>query len=180
MNFCPKCSYLFDIKASNNDNDNRIILSKINDVFIKIENNENLSNYKVIFSKEELLKNKKYNNLKDEQKEDLEKIFNNKTLIGAEFECNNCGFIKPINETILLYQILSNETICEDKTNNIEENKFITNNPLLPHTHNYTCKNPKCITHEKEELKDCIFIHDTNTYKLIYICCICYYKWNNI
>ena len=51
------------------------------------------------------------------------------------------------------------------------------NDPLLPHTHDYDCKNPSCITHKKPELKDSVFIREKKSFKINYICCVCFYNW---
>ena len=63
MYFCPNCSYILDINKStnlsNSDNE-RIILSKTNDVFKLLENNDDISKYKADFPKDELIKNKKF------------------------------------------------------------------------------------------------------------------------
>jgi hypothetical protein len=94
---------------------------------------------------------------------------------GAEFRCENCNFTKQITETTLLYQVNMEDKIVKLKT--LEENQLMCQDPLMPHTHDYTCKNPSCITHKNLSLKDSIFYKDKNSYKLNYICCVCYYSW---
>jgi aspartate carbamoyltransferase regulatory subunit len=83
--------------------------------------------------------------------------------------------LKKITETTILYQI--NMEDKDIKIKNLEENELLVKNPLLPHTHDYTCKNPSCITHKKNELKDAVFYKDKNSYKPNYICTICFYNW---
>lgn len=177
MFFCPNCSYLFDISKSSKTQtqDTRIIVNKLQDAFIKLDEDEDMSKYKAAFLKEEMTKNKKYQKLSDDKKIKMNLLFEEQVASGAEFKCNNCNYIKPITETTLLYQINMEDKI--DKIRTIEENQLIVNDPLLPHTHDYTCKNLSCITHKKPEIKDSVFIREKNSYKLIYICCVCYHNW---
>ena len=68
----------------------------------------------------------------------------------------------------------------EDKNNkirNLEENEFICKDPILPRTHDYSCKNPNCITHKDTKKKEAVFIKDKDSFKIIYICCVCFYSW---
>ena len=193
MYFCPKCNYLFDIsKSSNMTEDNRIIIKKAVDVFKKLESKEDLTNYKAEFKQEELTKNSKYKKLSEEERKILESIFEESSISGAEFRCKNCNFVEKINETVLLYQY-------ETQTNNIniktlEENELICSNPTLPRTHDYICKNVSCSTNkinsdtnkketnkknkkEESNKKEAVFYRDNNTFKVNYICCVCYYSW---
>lgn len=178
MYFCPNCSYLFDISKSSTGSteiDSRKELTKIAEVFKKLDDNEDLSNYKASFSKDDLTKNKRYQKLKDESKIKINEIFNEIVTSGAEFKCDNCNFIKPIIETTLLYQINNDVKIIKNKK--LEENELICKDPLFPHTQNYTCKNPNCSTHKNPLTKDSVFYKERNSYKLTYICCVCYYNW---
>lgn len=177
MFFCPNCSYLFDISKSlkTQIKDDRIIINKVNDAFIKIDENEDMTKYKASFLKEDMTKNKKYQKFTDENKIKMNLLFEEQVSSGAEFKCNNCNYIKPITETTLLYQINVEDKLEKVKT--LQENQLLINDPLLPHTHDYTCKNTNCITHNKPELKDSVFMREKNSYKLNYICCICFYNW---
>jgi hypothetical protein len=180
MYFCPNCSYLFDIAKSSKiskdvDVDTRTPIKKLADAFKMLDENQDLTKYKAEFSKDEMAKNKKYQKLKDEDKIKLNQLFDDIVTSGAEFRCENCNLTKTITETTLLYQIN-----MEDKTNKIkslEENELITKDPLLPHTHDYTCKNPSCITHKNAALKDSVFYREKNSYRLNYICSVCFYNW---
>jgi hypothetical protein len=178
MYFCPKCSYLFDISKSSKvskNNDTRIQISNLIDAFKKLEANEDLVKYKATFSKDEMIKNKKYQKLNDEHKIKMNALFEEIISSGAEFKCVNCNYSNQITETTLLYQVnLEDKNI---KVKNIEENELLCNDPLLPHTHDYTCKNPSCITHKDIKLKDAVFYKERNNYKVNYICTNCYYNW---
>jgi hypothetical protein len=178
MYFCPNCSYLFDIAKSSKvskEIDSRAIIKKIPDAFKKLEDNEDLSKYKAEFLKEEMAKNKKYQKLKEEDKIKMNQLFEEIVSSGAEFKCDNCSFSKQITETTLLYQINLEDKVIKIKS--LEENELVSKDPLLPHTHDYTCKNPSCITHKNTSVKDAVFLRDKNTYKLNYICTVCYYNW---
>ena len=177
MFFCTNCSYLFDISKSlkTQVKDDRIIINKISDAFIKLEENKDLTKYKASFLKEDMTKNKKYQKFSDENKIKINLLFEEQVSSGAEFKCNNCNFTKPITETTLLYQINIEDKLEKVKT--LKENQLIVNDPLLPHTHDYVCKNSSCITHKKPELKDSVFIREKKSYNINYICCVCFYNW---
>lgn len=180
MYFCPNCSYLFDIAKSSKvskdvEADTRTIIKKLTDAFKKLEENEDLTKYKAEFSKDEMAKNKKYQKLKEEDKIKMNQLFEEIVSSGAEFKCENCSFSKQISETTLLYSINMEDKMVKIKS--LEENELISKDPLLPHTHDYTCKNPSCITHKNSALKDSVFYREKNSYKLNYICAVCYYNW---
>ena len=96
-------------------------------------------------------------------------------MLGAEFKCDNCNYSKQIIETTLLYQITMDNKL--EKIYTLDENELITKDPLLPHTRDYICKNPSCITHKNNDIKNYIFYKEKNSYKVNYICCVCYYNW---
>jgi hypothetical protein len=178
MYFCPNCSYLFDIEKSSKvstEVDTRVPLKKLVEAFKKLEEKEDLSKYKAEFSKDEMAKNKKYQKLGNTEKIKMNQLFEEIVSSGAEFKCNNCNFTKQISETTLLYQINMEDKITQIRT--FEENKMIAKDPLLPHTHDYTCKNPNCKTHNDSSLKDSVFFRDKNSFKLNYICAVCHYNW---
>ena len=178
MYFCPNCSYVFDISKSSKitkENDTRIAIKKLVDAIKKLEDNEDLSKYKAEFPREEMTKNKKYQKMSDTDKIKMNQLFEEMIISGAEFKCENCNFTKQITETTILYQINMEEK--DTKVNTLEENKLMIRNPILPHTHDYTCKNPLCETHKNPKLKDSVFYKDNKSYKVNYICCTCYYSW---
>jgi hypothetical protein len=182
MYFCPNCSYLFDIAKSSKvskdkEQDNRTIIAKLADAFKKLEQNEDLSKYRADFPKDEMSKNKKYQKLKEEDKIKMNQLFEEVVSSGAEFKCDNCNFSKQITETTLLYQITPGIEDKQLKIKSLEENEIIARDPTLPHTHDYTCKNPSCITHKNPSLKDSVFYRDKNSYKINYICSVCYFNW---
>ena len=178
MYFCPNCSYLFDISKSSNTiklDDNRIKINKIQDAITLLEEGKNLSGYKALFTKEETNKNKKYQKLKDEDKIKFNQLFEELISSGAEFRCNNCNFSKEITETTLLYVLNMEDKVVKITT--LEENELICKDPTLPHTHDYTCKNTSCVTQKEPKRKDAIFYKDNTSYRVNYICTLCYYNW---
>ena len=189
MHFCPNCSYLFDISKSSIVNDKKISQLQssdseiksitINDIFKKIEENDDLTKYTIAFTKDELIKNKKYQKLTDENKQKLNTLFDENIYSGAEFKCNNCNNTKQINETTLLYEVnLDNTT--NNKIKNIKDNKLLCKDPLLPHTQDYICKNPECATHKNTKLRDAVFYKEKNSYNINYICTVCFYNFPNV
>lgn len=185
MHFCPNCSYIFDIGKSSNEslnesdsenNNNKIILNKVPDLIKLIESNNSIdySKYKANFTLDELKKNKKYKNFKDEFKILINIIFDDNNTFNTEFKCNNCNFIKKITETTLLYQI-TNDDIVTNYT--LDELKLISLNPILPHKNDYICKNVNCKTHQDSNIKDLVFFKEKKSFKVINVCTICFYNW---
>jgi hypothetical protein len=177
MYFCPNCSYSFDIVKSSqvsSQKDTRIEVEKLAEALKKFEAGEDISKYVAKFSRDETNKNKKYQKLEDADKIKFNQIFEEITSSGAEFRCNNCNNIKPISETILLYNIS-----MEDKTKmrTLEENEFICQDPILPRTQDYDCKNPSCITHKQIHKKEAVFFKEKDSFKVNYICCVCFFSW---
>lgn len=178
MYFCPECSYSFDITKSSgqsNIKDTRKKVDKLNDALKIFDTKEDMTKYVAGFKIEETQKNKKYQKLTDNEKAKFNQIFDDLSLTGAEFKCNNCNHIEPITKTILLYKLDLEEKSSKFKS--LEENEFICKDPILPRTHDYTCKNPNCITHKDNKQKEAVFVKDKNTFKVTYICCVCYYSW---
>ena len=177
MYFCPNCSYSFDIVKSSNSitKDIRIEITKMAEAHKIYEGNNDMSKYIATFSRDETSKNKKYQKFNDKQKMEFNQIFDAITSSGAEFKCNNCNNIQPIKKTILLYNLNIEDKNTFPKT--LENNEFICNDPILPRTHDYTRKNPNCITHKNIKSKEAVFYKEKNTYKVIYICAVCYFSW---
>jgi hypothetical protein len=177
MYFCPECSYSYDIVKSSQIStikDSRIPVDKVL-AFKHFEANEDMSKYIATFTREDIIKNKKYQKIEDTQKNKFNLIFEQLVASGADFKCNKCNKIESIQETIILYSINLENNNSNIKT--LEENEFICKDPILPRTHDYTCKNPNCITHKDKTLCEAVFIREKNSYKVNYICCVCYYSW---
>ena len=176
MYFCNECNYSYDIgKSTNLEVDNKTIIKKTPDIYKKLENNEDLKNYKTDIKIDDIKKNSKYKELDDNQKKNIDKLYEDTISSGINFKCTNCDHSKEITESILLYNLdLNNKT---DKISTLNENKFICKNPILPRTHDYICKNNECNTIKQKINKEAVFYRETNSMKINYICCICYYGW---
>lgn len=174
MYFCPKCNYSFDINKStkiSNDNE-KIILKKVNDAIKIYEDELLLDNYKAEFKKVDLEKNLKYKKLSLENKNKFDVLFQVSQISGAEFKCNNCSFTKEITETILLYELnLLDES---EKITSHDDNLLICNNPILPRTRDFICKNTLCPNIKN---KEAVFFREKKTFKINYICTTCYHSW---
>ena len=173
MYFCSKCNYTFDItKAESVNNDNETIT--VEDAISRINKKKDLKNFIINISITDLEKNKNYKKLDEKNKSTIRKIVNNK-LSNILFKCLNCNNKVNINETIRLYNL----DLTKDKGNVLTKNdcKILSKDPILPRTRDYNCKNINCITHKKQELKESVFFKDKLTYKLNYVCCVCYTNW---
>jgi hypothetical protein len=178
MYFCPKCNYSFDISKSTgtNSSEEKQILKKVNEAIKIYEDNQSLDNYKAEFKKEDLEKNSKYKKISPENKKKFEVLFQIPPITGAQFKCNNCSFTKEITETVLLYEL--DLTDKSDKIRSVEDNQLICCNPMLPRTHDYICKNNLCSTIKNNKIKkEAVFFREKDSFKINYICTICYYSW---
>lgn len=177
MYFCPSCSYSFDIvkSSSSGQKDTRTKIDKLSEAIKKYETGEDMSKYVAVFSRDDTNKNKKYQKLDENEKAKFNLIFEELSSSGAEFKCNNCNNIDPIKKTILLYNLNMEEKNTKMRT--LEENEFICKDPILPRTHDYSCKNPNCITHKDTKRKEAVFFKEKNSFKVNYICTVCFYSW---
>jgi hypothetical protein len=177
MYFCPKCNYSFDIGKSvgSDDSEEKQLVKKVNDIIKHYEAGTSLNNFKAEFKKEDLEKNSKYKKLSEEEKLKFEVLFQLPQITGAQFRCNNCSFAKEITESVLLYELDMSDKY--DKIRSIEDNQLICNNPILPRTHDYMCKNLECPTIKTKIKKEAVFFREKYTYKVNYVCCICYHSW---
>ena len=93
MYFCPKCHFSFDIgKASNVDVNEKNSIKKVADIFKKIENKEDLFGFQTDIKIDEIIKNSKYKKLTDEEKNNIQKLYEEETINDIEFKCNNCNY----------------------------------------------------------------------------------------
>jgi len=181
MYFCPKCNYTFDISKSNisDNSDTKTIIKKSSDAIKLFESDSNFNfiNYKAEFNKEDLDKNNKFKKLSENNKIKFDILFQSNNITGAQFKCNNCNFTKEITESVLLYQFEIENKI--EKIKNLEDNELFCKNPILPRTQDYICKNISCTTNNNniKIKKEAVFFRDKESYKINYICCVCYYNW---
>ena len=175
MFLCPKCNYSYMITKKKNSSDDKISITKVNKVFKILD--ENILAYSFDFPIEKLESSKKFLKLsKDIQKKLLDNFKNKKKIeINTMFTCTNCSNFEPITTTVKLFEIRKDkESAKKLKKYEIE---YYINDPSLPRTHDYNCKNPDCITHTKGTEKEAIFFREKNSYQLKYVCTICSYLW---
>jgi hypothetical protein len=153
------------------------LLSSVDDIIKILKEGKVLSNYITNLSKDKILSNKKISKLTKEQKEKLNEYFKEDDEYNKiEFQCLNCNYRKPINNSIKLYEINFKENTIS-KFNSIATNKRLFSNPIYPRTKDYTCKNINCITHKDKTDKEAVFYKDQINYQLIYICGVCFTNW---
>ena len=149
MFFCPQCKYVFDIKKGNVSIDKEEI-TDINNIFKLLKKQSNLSKYTTEIEIEEIKKNKKYKVLSSSDKNKILELFSNNNSSGL-LECNNCGYQESISRSLNLYSINFKNSATSEY--DIEHLKLLSQDPTLPRTRDYTCKNSNCITHKKMEQK---------------------------
>ena len=183
MFFCPKCSYSLDLKKSAIVGNKSVVVST-NKVEVKsvsagitqvIKNDIDPAEIKPKFTKDQMVKNKNYGKLSFEDKNKMLEVFNQHGgAHGVMFLCNNCGWVKDINDTIKLYSYQAVEN-----TQQITPNEYfiLFNNPILSRTKDYSCKNKSCETHKKPDKKEAVFFHSDKSLEVKYICGSCYNSW---
>ena len=189
MYFCPECSYVFDIGKSNQNNDEKEIISDVDDV-IKEYKKGKISKFNIDVSIVELEEYDKFKKMKQKERTELKKLVNKKdTTSNVIFQCNNCNYSENIEKSILIYKVEVDHKIFSDnnvkkdinqissKDQTVEDYKLISMNPILPRTRDYNCKNLKCITHTKKVKKEAVFYKNPETYDVHYICTVCYHPW---
>ncbi len=87
-------------------------------------------------------------------------------------KCRICKFKKEHNESLIEKKVYKSSEL-----RSIETNKDMIYDPTLPRTIYNTCPNKDCISHQKPELQEAVYIQDPNTIKLIYICIQCATEW---
>tara|TARA_B110000879_G_scaffold208964_1_gene295620 strand:- start:397 stop:897 length:501 start_codon:yes stop_codon:yes gene_type:complete len=164
------------ITKNKNLSDEKIEITKINQVFKIL--NENINAYRFNFSVNKLKKSKRFIKLSNEdQKKLLDNFDNNKNIeINTMFSCTNCSNKEPITTTVKLFEIRRDKEL----TKKLEpyEIDFYSKNPILPRTRDYECENSNCITHLGKGDKEAVFFRDKDSYQLKYVCTICSHIWS--
>lgn len=173
MYFCPECNYTFDITKVGTLKENKKEIT-IEDAISKLKSKEELNDYKIVNNIENIKKNEKFKKLNENLRNKILDFVNKKSS-NIIFNCLNCGYHSEINKTIRLYNL--DLSVNKENILTQEDCKILSNDPILPRTKDYTCKNINCITHKKQDNKEAIFFKDKLTYKLKYVCCVCYSNW---
>lgn len=174
MYFCPQCSYSFDVKKAMSSNSDKEEVSSLSILLKKLKNKDDISNIKLTINKNTLLSDDKFKKLKENTRNKVLSLYdssNNKVI----FNCLNCNFKSNIDKTIKLYHLdlqVENQNVLS-----VEDCKILSKDPILPRTKDYNCKNINCISHKNKANKEAIFFKDKSTYKLNYVCTICYTNW---
>ncbi len=176
MFLCPKCNYSYMISKSKSLGDDKISITKVNQVFKILE--ENILAYRFDFPIDKLKKSKKFAKLSKENQTKLLDNFKNKKKIeiNTMFSCTNCSNMEPITTTVKLFEIRKDK----EATKRLEdfELEFYINDPTLPRTADYNCKNPDCVTHVDKKNKEAIFFRNKDSYQLNYTCTVCSHLWS--
>ena len=183
MFFCPKCNFSLDLSKNIPSEISGDIQLKTPKDLIDISLDDDLDgNLKLLFSKKELFSSKEYKKLESEEKEIVDKKFQEITNISfnlAYFICNNCQFITKLDQGTKVYEVSVNSKFLE---NDIIENRL--DDFTLPRTKDYICPNNKCDSHKNYVEKEAIFYRPfKNSYNLKYVCGQCMTSWltgNNI
>ena len=176
MFLCPKCNYSYMISKNKNMSDDKITISKVNQVFKILD--ENINAYIFDFPVDKLKKSKRFQKLdKDVQTKLIDNFKNKKRVeINTIFSCTNCSNVEPITTTVKLFEIRKDKEGSK-KLESYQLDYYI-NDPSLPRTRDYNCKNPDCVTHVKKDNKEAVFFREKDSYQLKYICTVCSHLWS--
>ncbi|VVU94397.1 hypothetical protein CPAV1605_119 [seawater metagenome] len=191
MYFCPKCKYILDLSkmdtfaVSNESNESKKKpLNNVSSIIKRIMNDDSLEDYSINIDLNTLEENSKYKKLEEEDRIKVynavsESLFLNKSSgsSGAGFICQNCGYSKDINHSLLLYSQDFSDSV-EGKKYSPDDYKLIMHDYTLPRTRDYNCKNVNCITNDKknEGKKEAVFFRAGN-FDVTYVCTVCEFGW---
>ena len=91
----------------------------------------------------------------------------------AFFICKYCKNSKPIEPGTLLYS----KTFSSDNQEEDDDYSYAIHDQSLARTRNYICKNPKCETHKKPDIREAA-ITKKSSYQVIYVCTVCTKHWS--
>lgn len=178
VSFCPECLHSLGINKKVSQNIEKKVLDKT-DEFIKlfISSNFDSNTYQLGFTKDELLKNKKYIKLTSNEKLKIDNLFTS-SVNNAELSCDNCGYSAEILETIKVYEYNVSDEVRTSRS--LDDNKLLSKNPILPRTRDYTCKNLECPTldNKKKVNKEAVWIRNKKNFSIEHICTTCHHSWS--
>ena len=183
MSFCPKCGYSLDITKNIIKNEYKLFTNVNTFIDSILKNNIKLSDdFKINFTKNNLLENNKYKKKKKDIKEKILSFFEkaNSDNIGLDviYFCNHCGYKNNIEPGTILYSENKDKAFSQIEDDNDRRLKSLDN--TLPRTKNYICENKDCITHNSKNLhlKEAVFYRINNSsYSIKYLCCVCKTSW---
>lgn len=189
MYFCPKCSYILDIgKIENAKKEIKKTINNVSNIIKMILADEILDEFNFNIEINNLEKNSKYKKLSENDRIKVynkitENLYLNKSSNIdnlASFICNNCNYNKEITNSITLYK-RSYDKSNTNTSYDVNTNELLKNDPTLPRTRNYSCKNVNCLTNDpknKNIEKEAIFFRD-NDFDIKYLCTVCNHSWTN-
>ncbi|QKF94076.1 DNA-directed RNA polymerase subunit 9 [Fadolivirus algeromassiliense] len=92
------------------------------------------------------------------------------TIEKAYFICNNCGYLKPIDEGTLIFSKVSSDI---SQSYSSSDTKDMIYSDIIPRTRKYVCPNSKCESHINFEKREASFFRMNNTFKVKYVCQAC-------
>lgn len=189
MYFCPKCSYILDItKVESSKKESKKSLSNVSNIIKMILADDNLDEYNFNVDINSLESNSKYKKLSENDRIKVynkitENLYLNKSSNIdqlASFICKNCNYNKEITSSLTLYK-KSYNTSQKSQTYDINTNELLKNDPTLPRTRNYSCKNVSCLTNDtknKKTDKEAVYFRE-NDFDIKYLCTVCNHSWVN-
>ena len=196
MFFCPVCNNIFnitrasgqlggakkDIDTSSDEHLSGTDYEKIIEQILSghdVDDIENLSfddfikspSYKKLKSKQkELVYNKIQDLLPNENKKIIKEGDVKPQTEFAYFKCNNCGFLKKIDDGTLIFSRVSSDISQSYVTSDIST---MVHSDILPRTRKYICPNDKCVSHKDSMKREAVFFRMNNTPRVKYICTAC-------
>ena len=177
MFFCPKCNFSLDLSKNIPSEISGDIQLKTPKDLVDISLDDDIDgNIKLLFSKKELIASKEYKKLSSEEKDIVNKKFQEITNVSfnlAYFICNNCQFVTKLEQGTKVYEVsLKSQFLENDNVKNKVEDL------TLPRTKDFICPNTKCGSHKNMLEKEAIFYRPyKNSYNLKYVCTTCNTSW---
>jgi hypothetical protein len=121
-----------------------------------------------------------FNKIQDLLPTEKKKIFKEESIKQpselAYFICNNCGYMKKIEDGTLVFSRVSQNVAQSYATTDITNMKH---SDILPRTRKYICPNEKCQSHTNPLKREAVFFRMNNTFKVKYICLSCDTSFSN-
>ena len=182
MLFCPECDSLLDInKQTSESTFNKNMDIKENETILKkMLNSEDITDKEVASVNIDIItETQTYLKLDKKTKQSINKKITDlinklKKTHGFIYKCHKCGYTKPLVEQTLIMSKIGNDSkapITPQKIINVMNDK------ILPHTRNYICKNPKCISNTDITKRDAVFFRLDNSLQTWYVCTACKTYW---
>ena len=87
-------------------------------------------------------------------------------------KCVDCGFKELYNGCFIEKKNYKNKDVIQS-----DNNKYLIHDPSIPRTCQKICPNQECISIKNPDMQEAIFITDSITLKITYICVNCNTEW---